>query len=119
MGGPVSPNTPGPWRISGYITGAGVGTQIYGADHTLVCTPGNHFARAGGLHEMFAHHPGKDRMDADARLIAAAPDMLEDGSVLLQAWDRYVESGADEDYAAFEQALGSFAVAIAKARGKD
>ena len=58
-------HTPGPWRSQGWVpTWAYI--PVHGANHNLICSVYPHTAKG------YTH----DDAEADARLIAAAPDLL-------------------------------------------
>lgn len=76
-------------------------------------------ARIGGgmLQEVAACGPtaeGPDQQEANARLIAAAPDLLDQLSALLAMCERQTDFNDDGDGAMFERARA----AIAKATGE-
>jgi len=56
-------NTPGPWRV---VTFNDASVNVIGPDHGFVCA-------VGGIAD---GAPDTDTIRADARLIAAAPDLL-------------------------------------------
>ena len=74
-------HTSGPWLTGRHVSGNGVATHVSSVGGGLIASVGDHDARCGGLHPMYAsrHYGGNDRCgvrDANTRLIAAAPDML-------------------------------------------
>ena len=107
-GGTVGAHTPGPWKLRRGSDGAEYGS-IVGSDGNLVATTGYRCA------------VGSDEDDANARLIAAAPDLLASCREAMK-WPEEDEFGnaIDEAYAtpgyrAFRRRLRE---AVAKASGR-
>lgn len=100
-------HTPGPWFAHDF-SGVSGGNEVVASDYCVSCTTPDHITVAfmgNGL------RCAREEWEANARLIAAAPDLLEALEDLLhQARLSESEGGWD-----FEQARA----AIAKARGQD
>ena len=93
-------HTPGPWRVRKDEPGK-----------WLLKQEGN-----GGLYLFDLREcPGIAATDANARLIAAAPDLLAALRALITEWDRPREIPADPDWC--DAIVGQARAAIAKAEG--
>lgn len=90
-------HTPGPWRVAGKRTG-----YIHGPD-VQVCIVGNYRDT-----ELLPFN--KERWDADARLIAAAPDLL----AALKDTLRLLTQAAGEDFNGVENARAAIAKATSQ-----
>ena len=97
----MSKHTPGPWMIEGKARNV---------------TP--HPIRITGNGHAVAYAFGGKRKDANARLIAAAPELLEK---LIDMTNRFekclIHSGTDKEYA--EIAVSNARAIIARAMGED
>lgn len=114
----MSAHTPGPWRLGS----PGIGVGVQGADGTWVVTnvggTGGYTLRPDGTHD--------DSGEANARLIAASPDLLEALRALLEAveWSSTAMPDAMPLGAwltasdRMKATLGGARAAIAKAGGK-
>ena len=100
----MSGHTPGPWRISKYSE-----TAVQAKD-------GRGVASTGGFQSSVADENPTNQ--ANARLIAAAPDLLKAAKTMLQYYDAFVE-----DKTAFPGETEMYAdplrAAIAKAEGQE
>lgn len=93
----MSNHTPGPWKANFAISGS---VYIFGGDRNFVC--------------VFNEWRDEANQEANARLIAAAPDLLEVLEKLLFMCQRQENFNDDGDGCMFERA----SAAIAKARGE-
>ena len=84
--------TPGPWRQTG--------TNVRTKDGGLICTAANHWADTTT--------PGGEK-EANARLIAAAPELLAALEWIVDDWERATERTLPDDH--------ETKAAIAKAKG--
>lgn len=98
-------HTPGPWFAVGYQV------EIESETVADICTTNAHLFGQGGLHD-------DARAMANARLIAAAPEMLEMLEAGVECLVSWMET-ADPDYVREpdEQVLAAMRAAIAKAKG--
>ena len=106
-------HTPGPWEVDGPWQVETDASRLFGEErrtdwrvHGVIGKPGRTIAEVGGW---------KDRpnAEADARLIAAAPELLEAVNVTLTSWDTTNGVGISDE------ALSLMEQAIAKATGND
>jgi hypothetical protein len=97
-------HTPGPWKIKQFKGGA---LRII-SDDTHICTV-HHTVPRGALNE-----EERRRREANARLIAAAPKMIESLKEILAALNRSKTYPADPEYM-----KGVAQTAIAEATGKE
>jgi hypothetical protein len=107
-GGGMSKHTPGPWHTSGRL-GSGFDTKVQ-IHHKSEHIDGGYFAT---VHATNKTAEALAAMDANARLIAAAPDLLAAAERLLSAFesfDRITNPAILDDMKAGREA-------IAKARG--
>jgi len=86
--------TPGPWKQTG--------TNVRTKDGGLICTVANHWADTTT--------PLAEK-EANARLISAAPELLEALEWIVDDWERVTERTLPDDHPT--------KAAIAKARGTD
>ena len=93
----MSKHTPGPWKANFAISGS---VYIFGGDRNFVC--------------VFNEWRDEANQEANANLIAAAPDLLEALEELLSMCQRQEDFHDDGDGRMFERA----SAAIAKARGE-
>lgn len=106
-----SKHTPGPWFVpeGPYISGLSV--EVQGNDAAVLC-PGSGGARSYTNTICDVTWSGTDEWEANARLIAAAPDLLDALDAML---DCYGEYEIDPFQA---PVIHQARAAIAKARGK-
>lgn len=102
-------HTPGPWEYGGIYNDRG-GDSWYSVIHSPAKTGQHHTPRAAE-----ALGISKDEALANARLIAAAPDMLEALGVLLEASRGLI--GSDHEWIVSD-AVGVATEAITKATGQ-
>jgi len=102
----MSKHTPGPWTIGGeLISRQGTATEIA---------------------SVWSHHhpdrrrdaPDQETADANARLIAAAPLLLETSAELIRVIDALREANVLGDWPVVREALQGLRAAIAKAEGQ-
>ena len=93
----MSKHTPGPWKANFAISGS---VYIFGGDRNFAC--------------VFDEWRDEANQEANANLIAAAPDLLEALEELLSMCQRQEDFHDDDDGCMFERA----SAAIAKARGE-
>ena len=93
----MSNHTPGPWKANFAISGS---VYIFGGDRNFAC--------------VFDEWRDESNQEANANLIAAAPDLLEALEELLSLCQRQEDFHDDGDGCMFERA----SAAIAKARGE-
>lgn len=90
-------HTPGPWHS------LALGTHVRAADHS-------------GIAKLATRNGNADEQAANARLIAAAPDMLE---ALREAWDQFEQmEKMFRDDLEFMGALSAVRAAVAKAEAQ-
>lgn len=95
-------HTPGPWRQTGVNVRAG---------DALICWATNHHANA--------ETPEPEKL-ANARLIAAAPDLLAVLQQIVEDTNKYIESGDFDSFKDWMRANCDDAeCAIAKAKGRE
>lgn len=100
-------HTPGPWRVEH--------TGDYADDPVKVvkiCYPDGQQRHLAKVYDCYL--PGDGDGDANARLIAAAPDMLAALEAMRDAWDME----GRESVRARGEAMTAIRAAIAKARGE-
>ncbi len=104
-------HTPGPWEVDGPWQVETDASRLFGEErrtdwrvHGVIGKPGRTIAEVGGW---------KDRpnAEADARLIAAAPELLEACRELFE--------GCSPDGVVYEASMEKAEAAIAKATGND
>lgn len=87
----MTKHTPGPWSIRG-PRGNGF-FRNYGLGHD---SPGHSGGELATVHTLHTTAEAHDIQDANARLISAAPDMLDVLEDLWQRWDNYDDDDAPE-----------------------
>jgi hypothetical protein len=96
-------HTPGPWRAEGYKD-----LIVNGSDGvTLACCPGD-TRKEGGIDEAIAN----------ARLIAASPDLLESCAELVRVLDALGEANVLGEWPVVRETITPIRAAIAKAQGQ-
>jgi hypothetical protein len=98
-------HTPGPWRIGEYAVNDYCPT-IYGPDGFAICT-----MEQGNVNIA-------DIVEADARLIAACPDMLEALQLVVDGLSAFVFKMNVKDHFSEKLAMESARTAIKKALGE-
>lgn len=121
-------HTPGPWLVSRTVSGNGIATHVGTVSAGLVASVGDHDARCGGLAKCFASQLYDDNwtrmavMEANARLVAAAPSMLETLDIALvdlrRARDSAVANGFDSEAADLQKTVLKVKQAIELATGE-
>jgi hypothetical protein len=99
MAGLIAKHTPGPWFAVGYQV------EIESETVADICTTNAHLFGQGGLHD-------DARAMANARLIAAAPDMLKMLEVARDSLEVSNYEGEEDDV------LAAIASVIARAKGE-
>lgn len=112
-------HTPGPWFVGATVSGSGIAQHVTTVSAALVASVGDHDARCAGLHKMYAS-PNYNNdftrfevMNANARLIAAAPDML----AALRLIVAFADDDDTNDTDHRQEAVNVARLAIAKATG--
>lgn len=101
----MSKHTPGPWAVSEY-------KKIVSQNPNVKAGGIGHYAHVATIESQ----PDHDHLDANAALIAAAPDMFDALSGLVVAIERAAENGID---LTGHVGLGDAFAAIRKAQGKE
>ncbi len=97
----MSKHTPVPWKANFAISGA---AYIFGGDRNFAC--------------VFNEWKDEENQEANARLIAAAPELLEALAALLDLNDNYSYFGGEIYRDRIDRAWDNARAAIAKARGE-
>lgn len=99
-------HTPGPWKV-------GLRSE---ADGTIPVWTGREGPKAVGIADVVPHSFYRDAQLSNARLIAAAPTMLERGTALLEELDALLDYHEDANLQARADA---FRAVLAAAEGRD
>lgn len=106
--------TPGPWRITEHAMGHPLIVADYPPAHALPRATGDVVLASPGPHD------NPELREANARLIAAAPDLLAALELALSDFDNYGEVWqSDDEYGVNFYAINAIRDAIAKARGEN
>ena len=82
-------NTPGPWKIEEYSEGT---LEVHGVDGKCVCT-------------LFGHYEDDSTVYPTARLIAAAPELLEACEDAIECLEEFLEDVTDDSGANVDNPL--------------
>ena len=106
----MSEHTPGPWIVR--LKNRKYPTHIYHECWEIKGPKKNHDAIATIKYEGFGNSPSKAVREANAKLIAAAPELLE------AAEEMMAQMGGGNDFTTWETAKARMARAIARAKGE-